>query len=336
MTQLGLLLPEGKVGNFTVAQSIDLAQVAETHGFHSVWRGESYSTNAFINLGATARHTEEILLGTAITNVFSRPPTLIGMNVATVDALSSGRTILGLGASTDTVIEEWYGLEFEQPLRRTRETIEILRQLFCEEEVDYYGEIFDIGRYPAGFSIDRDSVPIYNAALGELNCRLTGEYADGWLPLFIPAADLRAMFDEHVTAGAKAADRDAQDITVAPIVITAVTKRNDVARQRAREALAQVMSVGYNEVVGQFGFAEPADAAATKWREGDREGAVEAISDAMVDELTVHGTPERAQSQLAEYEERTAADFVITMPPFTSPADEIEYLIESLGPATQE
>lgn len=334
MTDIGLLLPEGKVGNYTPSESVELAQYAEEHGFHSVWRGESYSTNAFMNLTATARHTDQILLGTAITNIFSRPPTLIGMSIATLDALSDERTLVGLGVSTDTIIEDWYDVEFERPLRRTREVIEILRELFRANEIDYDGEIFDIGPYPSGFSLDRESVPIYNAALGETNCKLTGEYADGWLPIFIPPEDMQRRYEGHVLEGAEAAGRDASEIAVEPIVITAIADDHSEAESKAREALAQVMSVGYNEVVAQFGFGQAADEAAKQWRRGDREASVDAISDEMVRELTLYGTPEECRSELLDYEDKTDADAVIVLPSFSSSQSEIEYVIESLEPAT--
>lgn len=333
MTDVGLLLPEGTVGNYTAIDALELAQVAEEHGFHSVWRGESYSANAFVNLAAAACHTEEIRLGTAITNVFSRPPALIAMSVATLDALSAGRTLLGLGVSTPTLTEQWYGVEYSRPLRRTREVIEILNELFETGAVDYDGELLDIGPYPAGFTLDRETVPIFNAALGETNCRLTGEYADGWLPIFMPPDEIRRRFDEHVARGATATGRNPDEVTVAPIVITAVASDQNEARTKARKALAQVMRVGYNRVVGQFGFQEPADEAAQQWREGNREAAARAITDEMVEKFTLHGTPEQCRSQLEAYERQTGADVVITLPSFSSPPSEIESLIASLDPA---
>lgn len=132
MPQLGLMLP-GELAGVGLDETIGVAEHAEANGFDAVWKEETSGTNTFVTLGAIARTTSSIQLGTGIANVFSRSPTLLAMSAATLDELSDGRTILGLGVSSPPLIEQWHGTEYERPLRRLRETIEILRQAFAGE-----------------------------------------------------------------------------------------------------------------------------------------------------------------------------------------------------------
>lgn len=334
MAQLDLLLPEGKIGNYTIQDTVELAKAAEAAEFRTVWKGESYSTNSFMNLSSIATATETINLGTAITNVFTRPPALIAMSAATLDMLSDGRTVLGLGVSTETVIESWYGQSYERPLRRTREMIEVLQAMFAEETVEYDGEIFDVGPYPVGFDMDRETMPIYNAAMGPTNCRLTGEYADGWLPVYTPPETIRTLYEEEILHGVEAADRDPADVSVTPLVTTSVAETTAAARTQARRSLAQAMAVGYNGHVAQFGFGDAPDEAAAHWRKGNRDAATAAICDPMVDELTVAGTPEECRSRLQELQEQTGADTIAVMPPYTATPADIESMLTALEPIT--
>jgi alkanesulfonate monooxygenase SsuD/methylene tetrahydromethanopterin reductase-like flavin-dependent oxidoreductase (luciferase family) len=331
MTQLDLLLPEGKVGNYEMHDTIDLAQKAESAGFHTVWKGESYSTNAMMNLSAIAAQTDRIRLGTAITNVFSRSPALIAMSVATLDELAPERATLGLGVSTEPVIRSWYGLSYDQPLRRTKEVIEIIREMFEGDEIDYDGDVFDIGPYPVGFSPECEAVPIYNAAMGATNCRLTGEYADGWLPVFTPPETITELRDGPLRNGIHRANRNIEDVTIAPVITTAIADTDKEARNVAKRSLAQAMAVGYNELVGRWGFSEAGDEAATYWRDGDRAAATRAISDEMVDILAVYATPENYRSRLDAYCEATGADRLVIMPPYTATADEIASIVSILS-----
>lgn len=334
MTQLDLLLPEGKVGNYEIHDTIELATAAESAGFHTVWKGESYSTNALMNLSAIAAQTDRIRLGTAITNVFSRSPALVAMSIATLDKLAPERAMLGLGVSTESVITSWYGLPYDQPLRRTRELIEVVREMFENDEIDYSGDIFDIGPYPVGFTPERESVPIYNAAMGPTNCRLTGEYADGWLPVFTPPENISELRNGPLQDGATKANRDLEEITIAPAITTAIAETDEKAKTLAKRSLAQAMAVGYNELVGRFGFGEAGNRAAVKWRDGNRAEATQAITEEMVDALAVYATSENFRSRLDSYIEATGADRMVVMPPYTATATEIDRTISVLGSYT--
>jgi len=328
MTDVALLLPDEAAG-VEPAATIRFAQDAEAAGFHSVWKGEASWGNGPMTLAAVARETEEIGLATGIANVFSRSPSLIAMSVATLELLSDGRSLLGLGVSTPTMVERWHGLAFERPLRRARETIEICRQAFDGGTLEYEGEVFDVGPYGVGFDIEREHVPIYNAAMGETNCRLTGEFADGWVPAFVPLSQL----DEPIAAigeGARDAGRDPDSIVKAPMVGTAVHEDPEVAKEHARDFLAQEMAMGYNRLAEQYGYGEPANAAFERWRDGDREGASRAITDEMLEEFAVYGTPAQCRDRVADYAD-AGADVFVCFPPYSAPPEITDNIIDAFA-----
>src|SRR5262249_38604424 len=151
----------------------------------SLWSGENWGRDNVTLLSYVAAHTDRIGVGTSIMNVFSRSPALIAQTAATLDELSGGRASIGLGTSGALVIEQWHGVPYRKPLQRTREYIEIIRLALSGERVNYDGEIFHLQRFRLGFNPPRTNIPIYVAALGPKNVELTGELADGWLPIYV-------------------------------------------------------------------------------------------------------------------------------------------------------
>jgi probable F420-dependent oxidoreductase len=326
MVQLGLVLPD-ELYNIDLQQTLHLARTAETAGFSSLWKGETSGMNSLMVLSATAQETSTIRLGTGIANVFSRSPALLGMSGATLDRLSGGRGLLGLGVSSPPLVETWHGQEFVAPLRRMRETIEIVRQTLDGGTLEYKGKIYEVGPYSVGVAAESESVPIFNAAMGETNRRLTGEYADGWMPVFVP----HSRIDEYVDEVAAVADEAGRERpTMAPWIPLSMADHHEEAKSQARLLLAQEMAMGYNELVRKYGYGDSADEAFERWRAGDREHAAAAIPDEMLDEFTVYGTPEACLEGLRSYVER-GVDLPIIWLPFASSLPELTETIEFLG-----
>lgn len=328
MDAVGVQLP-GQAANTMPETTVRFAQMAEEAGLHSVWKGEASWGNGLMTLSVVASETDDIRVGTCVANVFSRTPVLLAMSAATLDSLSDGRTILGLGTSSPALVEDWHGLHFDRPLRRLRESFEILRSAFRGGRLEYDGKIFDVGPYGIGFDIERDSIPLFNAAMGPMNCRLTGEFADGWLPSFVPLG----AFDEalgRVKAGALAADRGLDEITVAPLVGAAATEDPSRAEGYVRDFLAQEMGVGYDRIASRYGFEEAAVRAGELWREGDRGGAAEAISRDMLDQMTIYGSPADCREQVRAYHD-AGSDLVILYPTHTAPPEVVERTIRAFG-----
>jgi alkanesulfonate monooxygenase SsuD/methylene tetrahydromethanopterin reductase-like flavin-dependent oxidoreductase (luciferase family) len=329
MSTVGLVLPD-KTGGFSTRETIQFAKLAEESSFNSAWIGEATTENGLITLGAVALQTTALTVGSAITNVFSRTPSLLGMSAATLDEISEGRAVLGVGVSSKPIVERWHGLEYERSLRRLRETIEILHSSFQGSQLDYSGEVFDIGPWDIEYEPVGDSIPIYNAAMGPANCRLTGEFADGWLPAFVPLDAIPERI-EYVEEGAKVANRDPATIQYAPLVGTAVSEDPDEAESAVRSFLAQKLGTGYNRLVRDFGYGETADEIFSLWNEEDEEGAAEAVTEQMLAEFTIHGTPEQCIEQVKSYYE-AGVDEMILFPPFSASSDLIRKTIRTFDP----
>lgn len=292
--ELGLILPYE--GSLAFAEALDLTQHAETLGFDSVWVPEAYGTDAISTLGALAARTERIRLGTGIVNVFSRTPALLAQTAATLDLISGGRFILGLGTSGHQVISGWHGVAFDRPVLRMRETIAIVRQVLRRERLAFQGQVFQLDQ---GLKLlarpVRASVPIFLATLSPAGLRLTGELADGWMPtLFSP--DHMDLFRADLEAGARAGGRSLDALVIAPHVPVVV----DDDRSRARDAVRPwvALYVGgmgsrkknfYNEVVTRYGYAEEARQIQDVYLTGRQRDAVRLVPDALVDAITIAG-----------------------------------------------
>lgn len=327
MSEIGLVIPDQLAG-FRPTEMIDFAALADDVGYSSVWKGESSENNTFMVLTGIATATESVRLGTGIASVYTRSPTLMAMSINTLNNLSDGRAILGIGVSSKPVVEEWHGLSFERPLRRLRESIEIVRELFESDTVDYDGEIFDVGPYSSNYLVEENLPPIYNAALGSTNRKLTGEFADGWIPLFAPRSDI-AEYASTMQEHAENVGND--EVTIAPWIPTAVDDDPAAAESRIRHMLAQEFAMGYNRIFRDYGYGENADEVHDTWRDGDREAAQAAISDEILDEFTIYGTPENCQEQLTEYYDAGVTEPIL-WPSFTATRDDVENLIRVFGP----
>lgn len=329
MASIGLRLPD-ETYSYGIADIVDVAQLAEDRGYDSVWVAELQGPNGFMVLGQIAAATSNVGLGTGIVNVYSRTPALIAMSVATLDEISDGRTILGLAASSKQTIEEWHGMGFDRPLRRVRETIEIVDRAMENRRVDYEGDVYTVDNYPRSFRTVRDEVPIFNAALGETNRRLTGEFADGWLPVHVP----RGTFEAYVTEvenAATDAGRDPDDVTIAPYIVACVHEDRELARDRVRGLLSFYAGAiaYYRQVFCRYGFEREVGAIHEAWAAGDREQAAARVTDEMLDELAIGGTPDEGRERLREYRD-LGADVPIIYPPNAS-RETIETTITELA-----
>ncbi|KZN23369.1 luciferase [Haladaptatus sp. R4] len=322
-----LLLPQ-----VTTLDHTELSVRAETLGYDGLWLGELWGTSSVVQLTDIAAHTDTVVLGTAIVNVFSRTPAVLAMTAATLDEVSDGRFRLGVGTSTKKAIEDLHGMKWDDPnpVRRAHETIELTSKFLGEDgRVEYDGEIFTVRDFP---SLDAD-VPIYHAALGRANRRVVARLCDGWIPHNIPFPDLDEAFS-YIADQAEAAGRD-DAIDVAPYVPAAVSDDVAAAKDAIRGHVAYYVGNGrgYEQAVAQR-FPTDATAVAEAWRNGDREAAAANVTDEMVKALGVAGTPERAREQFRAVSEIDC----ITRPIVTIPsnADEgmVERTIDALAPSS--
>jgi coenzyme F420-dependent oxidoreductase len=301
MARIGLTLPRSE--DLPRQEIVEVVQQAEALGYDSVWVGESWGRDGFTWLTQLACHTSRIQLATGIATVFSRSPALIAQSVASLDEISAGRVVLGLGTSGPIVIENWHGLPFDRPLRRTREYIEIVRLILSGDRVNYQGELFQLKGFRLPFTPVRPKVPIYVAALGPHNLRLTGELADGWLPIYLDTHHLQE-FQRDLERGAQRAGRGLDAIDVAPYILSCVSEDVTAARALVKAHLAYYiggMGTFYAHLIARYGFADEAQRVRQAWAQHDRQAAARLVTDAMVARLAICGSPAEGRTQLERY-----------------------------------
>jgi probable F420-dependent oxidoreductase len=289
-------------GGLTPPDLVDCVRLAEELGYESAWVAEGHGGDQFAILGACAAVTRRIRLGTSISSVFVRSAPTIGMAAATVDALSGGRFVLGLGSSHRVQVEPEHGIPFVQPTARLRDTIAIVRALVRDGVVSYHGETVRIERFDLWFPPLRPVVPVYVAALFPRLLEIAGELADGVLLTWpTPASITRAV--QHVALGARRAGRPAAAVEVGSLIPCAVADSVAAARDAMRPAVGLYAGFfpRYNRLLAEAGFAEAVAAIKAAFERGGREAAARVVPDELIDAVTLAGTPESCRERLAAY-----------------------------------
>ena len=281
-------------------------RAADESGVHSVWTAEAWGRDAFTTLALLADRTQNVQLGTAIVNIFSRSPAALAQHFATLDELSGGRVIIGLGTSGANVIEHFHGVPFERSLRRLREYVEIINMLIAGEPLKYEGEIFRLGRgFTLAFETVRKHIPIYLATLNPASVRQTARIADGWLPIWTPLEKMADVIREFRETAAKAG-RDPASLTVrSPGGIT-ITKNVERAKAGVAGGLAfyvSRMGVFYYQHVSRLGYADEAAAIKGAWDKGGREAGAAAVPEHLQQGVGfVTDSVDAARERIAEQE----------------------------------
>ena len=289
--------------SMTPREMRDAAVLAEQLGYASLSVGESWGEDAFTTLAQLAAVTTRIRVGTSIVPVFARSPANLAMAALNLDRLSEGRFFLGLGTSGQLVVQDLHGERFAKPLTRMREYIDIVRKASRGEALDHDGEFFKTKRFKLRFTPHRADLPIYIASLSPPSLRMTGELADGWLPIFLAPSRMGAAVAE-LKAGAEAAGRSLADIAISPQVSIYVTDDIAAARDRERPHIAFYiggMGVFYHQYMHRIGFGADADRVRQAFQSKDRAGAAKLVTDEMVDAMTIIGTPRQCRDQLQSY-----------------------------------
>jgi len=314
--KLGLELPYPEMADRDAM--IALARHAEALGYDAVWCSELYSFDAFTTLTQIACATETIRLGTNIANIYARTPAMLASTAASLDQLSGGRFILGLGVSGPQVIEGWHGVAYDHPIARTRETIEIVRQVLSGDRLVHDGEIFSVTK---GLRLInkplRPDLPIYVASLGPKNVALTAEVADGWLPTFFSPAQARKAFGPGLEAGLAKRSPALGSLEIAPFVPSFAGELG-LGRDLLRFVVGfYVGGMGsreqnfYNTLVRRYGFVEEAQRIQDLFLGGDKGAAIAAVPDAMVDAVSLVGDEDRIRDGLVEFEAAGATGLVV-------------------------
>lgn len=311
------------------------AERAEELEYNRAWLPETWGRDAVTVLTSIAHRTEEIGIGTSILPIYSRSPVLIGQTAATLQEVSDGRFRLGLGPSGPIVIENWHGVEYGNPLKRTRETVEIVKEVLSGEEVAYGGDYFDLSGFRLRCEPPSPPPKVDAAGMGPKSVELAGRFADGWHALMLTRDGVRERLDD-LGRGAELAGRDTDEIRTTLSLTCAALDDGERARESVRQHLAfYVGGMGefYRDALARIGHEETANEIYDSWQAGDREAALAAIDDDLLDAIAVAGTPEEAHDRFESFADIDGVDAVSVSFPRDATLAEIEATTEALAPA---
>ena len=292
------------------ARTCAYVQAADEAGVEIVFVTEAWGREPFGPLAILADRTERIALGTSIVNVFSRTPAALAQHFTTLDEISGGRAIAGLGTSGKLVIEEFHGIPFEKPATRLRETIQIMRLLFAGEPLRFEGQVFTFGRgFTLRFTPFRPTIPIYLASFRPAGMRLVAELADGWLPMMIPLERLADQVAEMRSMVA-AAGRDPSSVVAKSPGLVIVTPDVAAARLAQKRNLAYYvarMGVYYHTHLTAMGRGAEVDAIRRAWDEGSSAAGAAAVSDDLSEAFATIVTPDQLDDAVTRLDQQIAA-----------------------------
>ena len=331
----------------TAADQLDIARTAEDLGYDSVWTAEAYGSDAATVLAWLAAGTTRIKLGSGILQIPARSAAMTAMTAATIDQLSGGRFLLGLGTSGPQVSEGWHGVRFAKQLQRTREYVAVVRMALAHQKVEFHGETIELP-LPDGpgkvlkltIKPVQERIPIFLAVLGPKNVALAGEIADGWLPVFFSpehTASLRTPLEE----GAARAGRSLDDFRICPSVNVMIT--DDV--QSARDAMRPMLSlyIGgmgsreqnfYNRLVSSYGFEDAAREVQDLYLEGKKSAAAMALPDELIDTVSIVGPRDQARERIRAFKDAGVETLIVS--PMALDNDERKKQLRLVAELTEE
>jgi coenzyme F420-dependent oxidoreductase len=317
----------------SVDEICDQTSTAEDLGYHRVWVPETWGRNTAVTLSTLVERTDRVGLGTSILPVYSRSPALAGQTAATLQEHSGGRFRLGLGASGPAVVEKWHGVEFERPLRRIREYIDIVRMVVSGEVVNYDGDLFSLSDFRLRFDPPDDPPPIDVAGLGPKSVELAGRFADGWHGLMLTPDGIRDR-RANIELGAELGTTDLEEHEVLIKVPSCVLEDGDRARDLVRRHFAfyiGAMGTFYRDALLRQGY-DVADTVHDRWQQGDRAAATEAIGDDLLENLAIAGTPEQARDALRRFVQIDGISTVAITFPREATHKEMKSTLTTLAP----
>jgi len=316
----------------TSQDQLDVVLEAERLGYDSVWTAEAYGSDAATILGWLAGQTSTIRLGSAIFQMPGRSAAMTAMTAATLDQLSGGRFILGIGSSGPQVSEGWHGVRFGRQLARTRDYVAVIRMALARRRVEYVGETLELP-LPDGpgkalkltIAPVQEQIPIFVAAIGPRNTQLAAEIADGIIPTLFSPEHVAVIGDEVRTGVQRAGDgKSVADVEIAPQVQVYVSDDREGARDRMRPFLAlYIGGMGsrhknfYNQLVQRYGYEAAAKEIQDLYLEGKKDAAAAAIPDALIDAISLCGPRDHVRERLAAYRDAGVGTLGVTPVAFT-------------------
>ena len=327
MERLGIALGSG----LSPDQIVRCVQLAEECGYDSAWIVEGHGGDQFSLLTACALATKKIRLGTAISSVFVRTAPTVAMAAACVDYFSKGRFVLGLGSSHKVQVEPEHGQVYTKPLERVRDYVTIVRRLLRDGRISYSGATVTIADFQLWFRPLRQELPIYLAAVFPQMLQLAGEIAQGVLLVWM-APSYMQFVAEQIAIGAGRAGRKLGDIQLASLLPASVSGDEKAAFDALRPVAAFYLGTfpRYRKMLAGAGFADEAARVQELWKSGDQANAAASVSDALIETVTIAGSPARCRQRLAAYR-AAGLQLPILMPAASGPESEPQVMAAIRG-----
>ena len=280
----------------SINQVLECAEILSKTNVDTVWIPETWGMENFSMLSAVSAKTTTQKIGSSIVNIYSRSPSAIAMGAATIDTLSNGRLILGLGTSSLPIVETFHGYKFEQPVQRMKEYIEIIRLVLSGKKINFAGKIFDLKDFSLLIKPKRYSIPIYLAAINQKMVDLTWDVGDGVIFYLRPINEMKKTITKM---------QSKRKIDVTCQIITCIAEDSDVAIKRAKKTLAFYVSVGqiYREFLAKNGFSNETFNIFDEFKKTGFNSNHELVTDSMLQSLTISGTPEECKKQFNNFSE---------------------------------
>ena len=297
----------------TVEQVLSCSKKLNKFKPDTVWIPETWGMENFSMLSLASKENNFSKIGSSIINIYSRSPSLIAMGAATVDTISNKRLILGLGTSSQPLVEDFHGDKFERPLKRMKECVEIIQLIFSGKTVNYSGEIFSLKNFSLLIKPPRNVIPIYLAAVNQKMVELTWKIADGVIFYLRPKSEIKSTL---------ARMQNQKKIDVSLQIITCVNEDSEKSMIRAKKTLAFYVSVGkiYREFLASNGFENETKNIFEEYEKNGLQNSHEFVSESMVNELCIAGTSDECRNQLKQFRE-TGIDLPIIQ---FNPTDNVE------------
>jgi len=278
----------------SVNQVLECSKILSNTNMDSIWIPETWGMENFSMLSAVSEKTTTQKIGSSIINIYSRSPSTIAMGAMTVDTISKGRLILGLGTSSVPIVEDFHGAKFEKPVQRMKEYVEIIRLILSGKQINYSGKIFQLKNFTSLIKPHRNSIPIYLAAINQKMVDLTWDIADGVIFYLRPLNEMKQTISKMQAK---------KNIDVACQIITCISEDSDAAILRAKKTLAFYISVGkiYREFLENNGFKNETSDIYYEFKNSGFKSNHEMVTDSMLQSLCIAGSPENCRKHLQSF-----------------------------------
>ncbi len=278
----------------SIDEVLQCSEIISKTNTDTVWVPETWGMENFSMMGAVSTKTVKQKIGSSIINIFSRSPSTIAMGAVTVDSLSNGRLVLGLGTSSLPIVESFHGYKFERPLQRMKEYVEIIRLVTSGKKVNYEGEIFKLNNFALLVKPQRNNIPIYLAAINQKMVDLAWNIGDGVIFYLRPLNEMKETISKM---------QSKKKIDVTCQVITCVSENSEEAVNRAKKTVAFYISIGdiYREFLSKNGFKNETANIFEEFKKTGFKSNHELVTDSMLQSLAISGTSEECKKKLDNF-----------------------------------